>query len=574
MMNFMEDRNWFTRMRTQHDQQENTSSFFSIIFIVLLISVTVLISEMYFYNERLSEVLWYFYYLKGALKTSIYVISYLSCVAFIVGVFFIRSTMLYSILFILLCFSYFATTSYLLVNGYGFGVVELQAFIQESGKFSTDVWNAYGSYITKSIIILVTILSIGSVFRYFIRKKSYLIKSRYILFIGLISFILTLGITIKTANTHNKFPVFTNFYNTIIYYISNSKYYGRRTELSVKPTAECQYNNILWILDESISDKYLSINGYSKVTTPYLKSIKDKYINLGRASSIANCSAMTNIGLMSGIQIDQLPDKKNYSLKTPSIFQYAKNAGYTTHYISGQSHDDLLQNYMTKFDLESIDEFYQPSTDFKEQFIPERDIIEKTKSALEQNQKNFFFIVKRGAHFHWAGQAPENRIFFRPRLKKSDGLIIENKEKAINSYINTVKYRVDYFFEEFLKQTKLLDSDDSLIIYTSDHGQSILEGSSHGTHCDSTNPNVNQGTVPLLIFAKKHKNEFSVIAKNTSSHFEIFPTTLNFMGYKDYKNGSTFFNKKDGKQVFSSGDLFGRASFQLNDISKPGGEEK
>ena len=79
---------------------------------------------------------------------------------------------------------------------------------------------------------------------------------------------------------------------------------------------------------------------------------------------------MTNIGLMSGIQINQLPDKENYSLKTPSIFQYAKNAGYMTHYISGQSHDDLLQNYMTIFDLESIDEFYQPSLSYKENHVP------------------------------------------------------------------------------------------------------------------------------------------------------------------------------------------------------------
>ena len=570
----MEDRKRFTRMRTQNDQRENQNSLWKILFIILFLSVAILISERYFFNESLAEVLWYFYYLKGALKTSIYVISYLSCLAFIAGIFFIRSTTLYSIFFILLCFSYFTTTSYMLVNGYGFGVVELQAFIQESGKFSTDVWNAYGSYINKSILILILILVAGIITRYFIRKNNYLIKSRYILMIGLVSFSMTLGITIKTANTQNKFPVFTNIYNTIIYYLAHSKYYGKRSDLLIKPTLKSQYNNIIWIVDESISDKYLSINGYNKSTTPYLKSIVDQYINLGRASSIANCSAMSNIGLMSGIQINQLPDKENYSLKTPNIFQYANNAGYTTHYISGQSHDDLLQNYMTIFDLESIDEFYQPSLSYKENHVPERDIIDKTKSALEKNKKNFIFIVKRGAHFHWAGQTPEDRIFFEPRLKGDDGLIIENKEKAINSYINTVKYRVDDFFEEFFKQTKLLDSNDSLIIYTSDHGQSILEGTSNGTHCDSTKPNVNQGTVPLLIFTKKHKQEFSNIPKNTSSHFEIFPTTLILMGYEKYKNGSTLFNKTDNKQIFSSGDLFGRASFHLNDISKLKSEEK
>jgi glucan phosphoethanolaminetransferase (alkaline phosphatase superfamily) len=352
---------------------------------------------------------------------------------------------------------------------------------------------------------------------------------------------------------------------TYFYYKANPTYYGPRDVLSNTPTEKETYKNIIWIIDESVTAKHLSINGFGRNTTPYLESIKQNYVNFGVASSAANCSAASNLILMSGIQVDQLPDSDNYSLKAPSIFQYAKNAGYKTHYISGQSYGDLLQNNMTPYDLKSIDNFYQPSKSYKEEQKPENDIIIKTEAALGSNDKNFIYIVKRGAHFEW--KYPLNKNHFKPSLDKGDIFELKNKEKAVNSYINLVKYRTDDFFKHFFDKTKLLNNKEALIIYTSDHGQSIFENNKTGTHCDSTEPNPNQGNVPLLVFASKHKEEFGVLGKDKFSHFEIFPTTLKLMGYEAPKGGKTFFNKTGDEQIFFSGDLFGRSTANLNPIA-------
>ena len=57
--------------------------------------------------------------------------------------------------------------------------------------------------------------------------------------------------------------------------------------------------------------------------------------------------------------VNDLPDFQERLLKGPSIFAFAKNAGYRTAYLSGQSWGDQLQNYMTKFDLDDLDYFHQ-----------------------------------------------------------------------------------------------------------------------------------------------------------------------------------------------------------------------
>lgn len=535
--------------------------------IIIAVCVFVIASEALFFNRTFIEEITLFFFHKGILKTTYYTLAYLSSAVFLALIFFIRSRYAFLLVFSLFLLAYIITASYIFINGYGFGLKELQTMLHESGKFSFDVWNTYGTYIASSLIIGAGIVALAFVLRKVIAKQNLHAPNKWVIASGVASFILTFSVTYKTVNTNNKFPVFSNMMNTFIYLASNSTYYGERDVVSSQPSQVASYNNIIWMIDESIGGSYLSINGYEKDSTPYLSSIQDKFVNLGLASSAANCSAESNISLMSGIQLNQLPDRDNLALKNPSIFQYAKKAGYKTHYISGQSKDDLLQNYMTPFDLAHIDTFYQPKPDYNDDQIPEQDIIEKTVAALKSSEKNFIFIVKRGAHFHWEGQYPKQKTVFTPTLATSDNLIPANKEKALNSYINTVRYRTDDFFNEFFKQSQLLNDQNTLTIYTSDHGQSILEGTSHGTHCDSTEPNLSQGIVPLLIFTNKDKERFSKLAKNRYSHFQLFPTTVQLMGYQDYSNGYTFFNKPDNDQRFFSGDIFGRTVTNFSNIA-------
>jgi glucan phosphoethanolaminetransferase (alkaline phosphatase superfamily) len=376
---------------------------------------------------------------------------------------------------------------------------------------------------------------------------------------------LAFGIYVKTAGFSNKVSTPIAMIDTILYKLYIDPYCGKRKSVT-KSCGVSKINHIVFIVDESISAKYLSLNGYDKKTTPFLDSIADNILNYGFISSGANGSASSNMILMSGITLDELPDRSYKALKVPNIFQYAKKVGYTTSYISGQTRE--LQNYMSKYDIDTIDNFFKTDyTTFQLQKTPEKDIVDEVLKQINEHNKTFMFIVKRGAHFHYEHTYPQNNKVFSPTLKRDEPISLYNKKRVINSYCNAILWRVDGFFESLYRELHLDSRNDTIIIYTSDHGQSILENGTVATHNVSVNPNPSQGIVPLLVMPSSldilHNKK---VLKNHYTHFQLFPTLLWLMGYSDL-NHTIFDTKISISQVFFSGDLFGRAGTSKTEIS-------
>ena len=502
---------------------------------------------------------------------SIYISAYYTFVSLlgfmsIASLFFLRQKRYFLLAMFLLFLTYAIELVYKEINSMGFGLNELSLALNEGDAFALDALKAYTSSIESALYILAFIFLFVVILRRIIVKKSIFICKIKILFFFLLSLLLAYSITYKTTGATQTRPNLLKMISTSIYYASNRLYYGEREVLTKKATSKEKYKNIILIVDESIGGKYLSINGYEKETTPYLKSIKEHFINLGLASSGANCSAKSNLILMSGIQLEDLPDKEHKALKKPTIFQYAKNAGYKTHYISGQGIQDKLQNHITKYDLEYIDNFTQLKEHYKHKSMPEEHIILETSKVLKSSGKNFIFIVKHGSHFQWEDSYPKEEKYFLPTLEASDALSLKKKPEALNSYLNSVRYNVDLFFKYFLKEISFFTRDDTLIIYTSDHGQSILEEGRSSTHCDSTNPPLSQGLVPLLLFTSTSDKELRTFnfKVNTYNHYQIFPSIQKFMGYEGIEAKTLF--EDEEKQIFVSGDIFGRVSLQKNDL--------
>jgi len=255
-------------------------------------------------------------------------------------------------------------------------------------------------------------------------------------------------------------------------------------------------------------------------------------------------------------------------LKQPNIFQYMKNAGYRTAYISDQSFKNKLQNYMTKYDLKHIDYFFQPIKHYTKAIlpnIPEENVLNNLKSFLKIEGKHFAFIVKRGAHFHYENTYPKSFSVFKPTLKPNESISFGKRKKMLNSYYNSLRFNVDIFFRYLLKE---IDLNQTIIFYTSDHGQSILENGVLATHCTANNPPLSQGIVPIFIIHNKQDNRWNVLKKNIYSHFNIMPTILKITGYDGNITENNFFevNEKNKINWFYSGDLFGRTICNINRI--------
>ncbi|AHL33289.1 sulfatase [Pseudomonas brassicacearum] len=302
-------------------------------------------------------------------------------------------------------------------------------------------------------------------------------------------------------------------------------------------------HDIVLIIDESIAGNYLDINTPSGVYTG-LKTPPDgvDIFNFGYAASIANCSADTNVTLRYG---GTRADYVRINSTLPSIWQYARKAGLRTVYIDAQRTGGNLQNLMTKLEKQDIDEFVQ----FDQVSVRDRDMAAAAKliELLGDHRAELVVINKVGAHFPVHDKYPDDFMNYRPALPRGqfqevtdtgsrDGFNGQNDDWLLyrNAYQNTLLWNIGEFFKRIFQQANLSNA---VLIYTSDHGQDLHERGNPGlnTHCDG-NPVAEEGLVPLVVIQGSQLRTLDwrdawAQNKDRSSHYNIFPTLLQLMGY-------------------------------------------
>lgn len=362
----------------------------------------------------------------------------------------------------------------------------------------------------------------------------------------------------------NEMPIPLKIPGMVYGALKKQLYYGPRDAVTFTAKS-IGVERLVYIVDESVRGDLLSINGFEKNTTPFLKTIVDKHFNYGIASSAANCSAPSNILLQTGVTEAQIPDINSVILKTPSIFQYAKKAGYKTFYIPVRGEPGKYSDFMSKYDFEAIDHAVyikhnhpggaRTESDFKLQ----EEIVKIFKAY--PNEKIFIYALKEGNHFLYKDAYPRSEAHFPDQ--SGDEL-----SDLRNGYYNALTWVVDNFLNKLLTDLKDLDS---TIVYTSDHGQGLREEGDNSTHCKPTMPLMVQGNVPLILFTTKNdKNNLQKLVGNSFkknvnqvSHFNLFPSLLVIMGYEqselNTKYPKTIFQDlKEQPRVFVSGDLWSK----------------
>ncbi|MDD0971485.1 MULTISPECIES: sulfatase-like hydrolase/transferase [Pseudomonas] len=318
---------------------------------------------------------------------------------------------------------------------------------------------------------------------------------------------------------------------------------GPRESVTLARNGPAVGHDIVLIIDESISGNYLDINAPFGVHSN-LKQARPgvEIFNYGYAASIANCSADTNITLRYG---GTRADYMRINSTLPSIWQYAKKAGMRTVYIDAQRTGGNLQNLMNDAEKKDIDEFVQ----FDQTSVRDRDMAAAAKliELLNDDKPELVLINKVGAHFPVHDKYPDAFMAYRPTLPRGQFTEVADTGERTgfngqpddwvlyrNAYKNTVLWNVGEFFSRVFAQANL---NNALLIYTSDHGQDLHERGNPGlnTHCGG-DPVEEEGLVPLVVIQgdQLHTLDWSAqlaANKDRSSHYNIFPTLLQLMGY-------------------------------------------
>jgi hypothetical protein len=259
-----------------------------------------------------------------------------------------------------------------------------------------------------------------------------------------------------------------------------------------------QIEKIVWLVDESVTHGV-----FAELILPNIARFRP--IDFGNVAALGNCSGPAHVALRSGIEVRRIGPATDLR-RMPTIWAYARNAGYRTMLIDGQVIGPP-QNMLNETERVLIDDYVGAAAGID----TDRGIARMINERLRADDRQFIYAVLRGVHFQYGDHVPK-------------GMLPEGTPLA-EQYRSAVAYSKRGLFDLLLDG---VDRNKVAIVYTSDHGQNARDGAL--PHC-SEDPVAAEFSVPLIAFLPKALAATYPGAESGRSASQIFPTTLQFMGY-------------------------------------------
>jgi glucan phosphoethanolaminetransferase (alkaline phosphatase superfamily) len=326
-----------------------------------------------------------------------------------------------------------------------------------------------------------------------------------------------------------------------------------REPIDYPETPQPRFKKIVFIVDESVRADYLSLNNPKLDNTPSLAALQPYMANFGVASAGANCSAAARLFMRMSLKPSELPDVAQVWSQKSTMWAFAKLAGFTTVLVDAHAPPaSLFHSYMNLSEARSIDEIKQMAdTPVNRR---DRQIPALLLDLLSRDEPMFIVVNKYGVHPPYDHTMPPDFQYKTDRAPTNPKLNAARNE-IISQYDRALKWSVDGFFEAL--GSKIV-RDDTLILYTSDHGQAMFDGGYENQHCSLGERIANGEVFVPLFFVTREKHFLQDMqdaarrSRDQASHFEIFPTLLYTMGYAkpwiDQQYGSTLLNVPENRQ--------------------------
>ena len=314
--------------------------------------------------------------------------------------------------------------------------------------------------------------------------------------------------------------------------------YGIGSEVVLPLKEKGKIRNIVLVIDESVSSDF--VNAENKLDLLLFRDYGKYMIDFSPAHSAGNCTRASRSYLRFAVDPENLKAKGIRVLDMPNIWAYAKKAGYQT-YLIGYS--PINTDYLSHNEIGMIDHYIgMGDSEYGTGLDIELGKIVKEKILSDDNYK-LMIVTKFGSHFSYDNDYPKDKKVYAPTVFDGGEF---TKEKLLNSYKNALKWTTDGFFGSLFEKNKL-DLKDTVIIYTSDHGQNLTSYQDFilkipNTHCSPANPPDKEFAVPLLLLTDNDdiKKRIGSSRGGQASHFNIVPTVLDLMGYEKTKTESLF----------------------------------
>ncbi|WP_298094800.1 sulfatase-like hydrolase/transferase [uncultured Campylobacter sp.] len=257
-------------------------------------------------------------------------------------------------------------------------------------------------------------------------------------------------------------------------------------------TAPNRISNVVFIIGESLQRNFMSLYGYYLPTTPNFQAL-ERSGNLIAFSDVVSPGAKTNDVLKYVLNFGNYESEKQRPWSANlDIVNLARLANYETFWISNQErygqwavasgasaqmtdHSDFTNQIPVYKYAYSLDEVMLPSIKNFKSGAKRSPLARKDESSAAevngtQKKDKFFILHLMGSHPSYEFRYPKSFAKFSAADISREPLD-EGQKKELAHYLNTVAYN-DFIVNEIYK---IFASDNTLIVYFSDHAQSLYQ---------------------------------------------------------------------------------------------------
>jgi glucan phosphoethanolaminetransferase (alkaline phosphatase superfamily) len=303
--------------------------------------------------------------------------------------------------------------------------------------------------------------------------------------ITFITAIFTIGCLVGDGDWVNNILPYNILKQSGTYALEKTSIVKKRFDISKEYNYELDENstkdlNVILIIGESARGDRFSLSGYKKETNPLLAKEDN---NLAYYKNVTACYPLTRVAVPCMITRATRADRSASKLETSFISVFRKMGFYTAWFGMQGTYTAIDAPY---FDLaKESDKALLLGTDV--------DIFKSNDSSLfplvdefvqsHKDGRNLLVLHTYGSHFHYEERYTDEFRKFMPVCKKKKFITDMSHcsiEEITNSYDNSILF-TDYFIKSIIDKFR---DRKTLVIYTSDHGESLGEGGRflHGTY--------------------------------------------------------------------------------------------
>lgn len=275
-----------------------------------------------------------------------------------------------------------------------------------------------------------------------------------------------------------RFPIINNF-RTLIDFYSFSKNKTKVNSQWANVKSHSSKDNYFLVIGESLRKNNMSLYGYNRETTPYLKSISDS-LNIIDNAYAAGANTWSSLPAM-------LAYGNDYPDNSRSIVSLAKEAGFNVIWISNQSQFSLW-NHSVSFIANQADyTVFLPKLDEDGSHYDEKlfDKFIEMQDKLDLSKSNLVVIHLFGSHQTFSDRYPSGYDIFGGSKSK------------IDAYDNSVFY-TDFVMKRFLEYSM---QNRWSLLFLADHGLELIDKNNY-LHDVKIPPSIESLSVPLFIYPK------------------------------------------------------------------------